>query len=148
MSETATPEQRAKAWRDARDRARKHGIRVFQVEGSGQWIATSSKPGVAYALTVVRNVAYGCECAGADYGNDVCMHKAAFYDHIGAFPDPLQAMEDEDIAREAASNTEAKDCVWCRGRGSDYNPAAQERRPCWWCEGTGKATIRIGWPQF
>ena len=39
------------------------GIRVCQLQGSGQWVATSgSQSGIAYEVLVTGNVAHGCDC--------------------------------------------------------------------------------------
>jgi hypothetical protein len=79
-------------WLAAAERATKHDIRVAQLQGSGQWIATSgSQAGVAYELDVTRNVAHGCSCLASLNGDPVCQHRAAFYQLLGALPIVEQA---------------------------------------------------------
>ena len=67
-------------------RARRHGRHAGpQLQGTGQWIATSgSDATVAYELRVTGNVAHGCDCLAGLNGDPVCKHRAAFYLLIGA----------------------------------------------------------------
>ena len=79
---SATPER----WQQALSRAIANGVKVFQVAGSGEHVATSaSEPG-----TVYRTDGVSCECAAAVLGNDpVCCHRAAFWLHVGVLdPEP------------------------------------------------------------
>jgi hypothetical protein len=77
-------------WQSALGRALDNGVRVYQVAGTGQWIATSaSKPGVCFAVTTEA-----CECEAAQLGNDpVCQHRAALRCELGLLwpdaPTPL-----------------------------------------------------------
>ena len=67
-------------WRTAAESAEQEGIRVCQLQGSGQWIATSgSQAGAAYEIEVTGNVAHGCDCLAGLNGDPVCKHRAAFY---------------------------------------------------------------------
>jgi hypothetical protein len=126
-------------WRQARDRARAEGIVVSQVAGSGQWVATSgTRRGVAYALAVTGNLAHGCECPAGQHEQDVCKHRAAFYDLIGAFPALTDVLEAEDLARDAAAIAAPRPCSWCAGRGKSFSEHYLEIRPCGWCDGTGE----------
>src|SRR4051812_9430684 len=69
----------------AAEHAMAEGIRVCQLQGSGQWVATSgSQSGVAYELLVIGNVAHGCDCLAGMNGDPCCKHRAAFYLLIGA----------------------------------------------------------------
>lgn len=71
-------------WHKAAQRAITEQIAVAQLQGSGQWIATSSQPGVAYELAVTGNVAHGCSCLAGMNDDPVCKHRAAYYLLIGA----------------------------------------------------------------
>jgi hypothetical protein len=79
-------------WQNAAARAITEGIRIAQVQGSGQWIATSgTQDGVAYAVEVTGNIAHGCDCLAGLNDDPVCKHRAAYYLLIGALnpePDP------------------------------------------------------------
>src|SRR5215217_9311554 len=72
-------------WQAALRRALDNGIRVYQISGTGEWIATSaSEPGVAYRCNERE-----CECEAATFGNDpVCQHRAALRCELGIlFPE-------------------------------------------------------------
>src|SRR5215212_4112996 len=60
-----TPER----WQSALRRALDNGVRVYQISGTGEYVATStSKPGTAY-----RCSERDCECEAALFGGDpVC----------------------------------------------------------------------------
>jgi hypothetical protein len=78
-------------WQKAAERAVEHDIRVAQLHGSGQWVATSSsQAGVAYELEVTGAIAHGCSCLAGLNDDPVCQHRAAFYLLIGALvlPEP------------------------------------------------------------
>ena len=81
-------------WLKAAERAVSEGIQCRQLQGSGQWIATSgSQDGVAYEVQVAGSVAFGCDCLAGMNGDPVCKHRAAYYLLIGALtldpePDP------------------------------------------------------------
>jgi hypothetical protein len=101
-------------WHNAAARALEHGIRVAQLQGSGQWIATSgSQPGVAYELAITGNVAHGCSCLAGLNDDPVCQHRAAFYLHLGAL----------DLSPEPAGPAPrlAVDCPDCHGCGVVYD---------------------------
>jgi hypothetical protein len=140
MSTTTRP---ADKWIAARDRAITERVVVYQVEGTGQWVATSgTKPGVAYALEVTGNVVAHCDCPAGAHDN-ICKHQAAFYALIGAIPTTVDALEAEDIARDAAATIAPRPCTWCSGRGRSFNDYHLEVRPCSWCEGTGSSTAIV-----
>jgi hypothetical protein len=67
-------------WQSALMRALDAGIHVYQVSGTGQWVATSaSKPGVCFAVTTDE-----CQCEAAMLGGDaVCLHRAALRCELG-----------------------------------------------------------------
>jgi hypothetical protein len=67
-------------WSAALDRARREGVTVRQLTGSGAWISTSaSDPHVAYEVSVHR-----CTCKAAEMGGDpICKHRAALRAHLG-----------------------------------------------------------------
>ena len=82
-------------WQKAAQRAIDEAIQVRQLQGTGQWIATSgTQSGVAYELSVTGNIAYGCDCLAGLNDDPVCKHRAAWYLAIGALtfiPDPAPA---------------------------------------------------------
>jgi hypothetical protein len=72
----ATPER----WRAAIARARKEGVEVRQLVGSGGWIATSgTNRRAAYELEVTAGYVHGCACQAAAFDDPVCKHRAAFW---------------------------------------------------------------------
>lgn len=78
-------------WIKAAQRAAAEGVQVRQLQGSGQWIATSgSDAGVAYEVAVTGNVAHGCDCLAGLNNDPVCKHRAAWFLMVGALnPTPL-----------------------------------------------------------
>ena len=117
----ATPER----WQKAAQRAIAEGVRVFQVAGSGQWVANSgSDPNAAYEVAVTGNVAHGCTCLAGLNDDPVCKHRAAFYLMIGSLSiDP----EPEPPAPAAP----APICFRCRGNDAG----------CPVCQGAGVAAL-------
>src|SRR5215213_8017848 len=100
-------------WEKAAERAAQEGIRVCQVQGTGQWIATSgSQSGTAYEVAVTGNVAHGCDCLAGLNGDPVCKHRAAFYLLIGALviPEP-----------EPPAPAPLVECPDCNGCGVHYD---------------------------
>jgi hypothetical protein len=81
-------------WQQAAQRAVTEGIQIRQLQGSGQWVATSGHDAtVAYEVQVAGNVAFGCDCLAGLNGDPVCKHRAAYYLLVGALtldpePDP------------------------------------------------------------
>ncbi|MFT4040961.1 MAG: hypothetical protein QM692_22450 [Thermomicrobiales bacterium] len=79
-------------WQKAAERAVAEGIRIYQLQGSGAWIATSgSDASTAYELDITNNVAHGCSCLAGLSGDPCCKHRAGFYVLIGAIdltPEP------------------------------------------------------------
>lgn len=128
-----TRTESAARWHKAAERAVAEGIQVAQLQGSGQWIATSSQPGTAYELDVTGNVAHGCSCLAGLNDDPVCKHRAAFYLLIGALdltpePDPPAP--------------EASMCRACCGGGVIYNRDLERAGwlypPCAVCQGSGR----------
>lgn len=77
---TSTPER----WQAALARARKEGIEVRQLVGSGGWIATSGTDRrAAYELDVTSGVVHGCACPAALHDDPVCKHRAAYWLALG-----------------------------------------------------------------
>ena len=71
-------------WKAAMARARKEGVEVRQLVGSGAWIATSgSDPHGAYELAVTAGIVHGCACQAASHNDPVCKHRAAFWVALG-----------------------------------------------------------------
>jgi hypothetical protein len=82
----STPER----WRAALARARKEGVEVRQLVGSGGWIATSgTNQRAAYELDVTGGVVHGCACPAALHDDPVCKHRAAYWVALGIV-DPAQ----------------------------------------------------------
>lgn len=82
-------------WQRAAARAVDETIQVRQLQGTGQWIATSgTQDGVAYELSGTGNIAHGCDCLAGLNDDPVCKHRAAWYLLVGALdrtPDPAPA---------------------------------------------------------
>lgn len=73
-------------WRAALARAKKEGIEVRQLAGSGGWIATSgANHDAAYELEVTAGVVHGCACQAAQHDDPVCKHRAAFMAAAGVW---------------------------------------------------------------
>ncbi|MFN8593044.1 MAG: hypothetical protein U0031_16430 [Thermomicrobiales bacterium] len=86
----ATPER----WQAAIARAKKEGVEVRQLVGSGGWIATSgTNRHAAYELEVTGGYVHGCACQAAAFDDPVCKHRAAFWLAAG-IADPSQAAPD------------------------------------------------------
>jgi hypothetical protein len=65
----STPER----WQAALVRARKEGVEVRQLVGSGGWIATSGTDRrAAYELDVTGGIVHGCACPAALHDDPVC----------------------------------------------------------------------------
>jgi uncharacterized Zn finger protein len=79
-------------WQKAAQRAIAEGVQVFQIDATGQWIATSgSTAHTAYEVAVTGNIAHGCTCPAGMNGDPVCKHRARFFLLIGALsldPEP------------------------------------------------------------
>ncbi|MBW3631859.1 MAG: hypothetical protein KY456_02405 [Chloroflexi bacterium] len=82
----STPER----WQAALARARKEGVEVRQLVGSGGWIATSgTNQRAAYELAVTGGIVHGCACPAALHDDPVCKHRAAYWVALGIV-DPAQ----------------------------------------------------------
>lgn len=107
-------------WRAAADRAALEGVEVFQIVGSGQWVATSgTRTGIAYGLAVTGNIAHGCDCPAGQHEDDCCKHRAAFFRHIGAL-----------------AVVERQNCPDCSGGGYLWYRSGYTE-PCGACGGSG-----------
>ena len=83
-------ESTLKRWQAALTRARKEGVEVRQLVGSGGWIATSGTDHrAAYELEVTGGVVHGCACPAALHDDPVCKHRAAYWVALGVV-DPAQ----------------------------------------------------------
>ncbi|MCC6421706.1 MAG: hypothetical protein IT429_26095 [Gemmataceae bacterium] len=124
-------------WLKAAERAVTEGIQIRQLQGSGQWVATSGHDAtVAYEVQVAGNVAFGCDCLAGLNGDPVCKHRAAYYLLVGALsldPEP-----------EPPAPAVAQDCPACHGCGVVYDPALEQAGwlypACPACHGRGTAT--------
>ena len=87
QTQTRTRVENPARWAKAAERAMREGIQVRQLQGSGQWVASSgSDVTVAYELGVTGAVAHGCDCLAGLNADPVCKHRAAFYVLVGALP--------------------------------------------------------------
>jgi hypothetical protein len=133
QSETPIRGETPARWEKAAERAEIEGIRVCQLQGSGQWIATGgSQSGMAYEVAVTGNVAHGCDCLAGMNGDPVCKHRAAFYLLIGALvvPEP-----------EPPAPALVVDCAECHGCGVLFDRQLERRGllypTCPTCGGAG-----------
>jgi hypothetical protein len=91
----STPER----WQAALARARKEGVEVRQLVGSGGWIATSGTDRrAAYELDVTGGIVHGCACPAALHDDPVCKHRAAYWVALGI----VDAAQIEEISPIAA----------------------------------------------
>ncbi len=66
-------------WRQALVRARRGGLQLRQLVGSGAWVATSERDEeAAYMVTE-----YECDCFAAEFGDPVCKHRAMLRYRLG-----------------------------------------------------------------
>src|SRR5829696_2926102 len=109
-------------WMKAAERAVAEGVQIRQLQGSGQWIASSgSDSTVAYEVAVTGNVAHGCGCLAGLNDDPICKHRAAFYLLIGALdPEPKPPASAASVI-----------CFHCRGAAAG----------CPVCQGAGAASL-------
>jgi hypothetical protein len=92
QSQTRVRVENPARWAKAAERAIAEGIQVRQLQGSGQWVASSGGDAtVAYELDVTGAVAHGCACLAGLNNDPICKHKAAFFILVGAIdphPEP------------------------------------------------------------
>jgi len=136
QQQTRTRIENPARWTAAAERAVTEGIQVRQLQGSGQWVATSgSSSGVAYEVAVTGNVAHGCDCLAGLNSDPVCKHRAAFYLLIGA----LDLTPEPDPPALGA----AGECPECHGCGVIYSRDLERAGwlypPCAACAGSGIA---------
>jgi hypothetical protein len=121
-------------WLKAAERAVEAGIQVRQLQGTGQWIATSgTDPNAAYELQVTGAIAHGCDCLAGLNNDPICRHRAAFYLLVGAIdptPEP-----------DPPAPAGLRDCPACRGCGVFYDRELERLGllypACRACAGTG-----------
>ena len=138
QSRTRTRGENPARWFRAAERAENEGVRVCQLQSSGQWIATSgTASGTAYEVQIIGNVAHGCDCLAGMNGDPVCKHRAAFYLLIGALdlsPEPVGPAP-------GAGN----DCPHCNGCGVHYGRELERLGllypTCRECGGSGVITV-------
>jgi len=114
QQQTRTRIENPARWTAAAERALAEGVQVRQLQGSGQWVASSgSDSTIAYGIAVTGNVAHGCDCLAGLNSDPVCKHRAAFYLLIGALdltPEPDPPALGSEI-----------DCPECHGCGVIYS---------------------------
>ena len=115
-------------WQSALKRATDKGVKIFQIESTGVYVATSgSRPITAYQTDGIR-----CECPAGVAGDPVCQHRAKFWQAMGMLElDGPQAV--------ACASYDATGQVWLEGSWS-----ADE---CWYCSGRGSRDVvldRVG----
>src|SRR5829696_7698832 len=105
-------------WMKAAERAVAEGVQIRQLQGSGQWIASSgSDSTVAYEVQVTGIVAHGCGCLAGLNNDPVCKHRAAFYLLISALdPEPEPPASAAPVICFRCHGAEA-DCPVCQGAG-------------------------------
>lgn len=107
-----TPVTIEKRWQDALRRSIDRDIHVAQVNDTGAWVALSgSTPGLAYSLHITGGIAHGCSCPAAQHGNDICIHRAAWYAYIGALG-VADAPRDEEGHAESPGQRSAENSLW------------------------------------
>lgn len=132
MLQSRTRVENPARWKKAAERAVAEGIRVYQLQGSGAWVATSgTDASTAYELEVTGNVAHGCSCLAALNNDPCCKHKAAYFVAIGALslaPEPKPPVP--------------VICPVCDGDRVIYDPIALKNGgwnpKCTACQGTGR----------
>ena len=95
VEETTRRASTPRRWQAALTRARKEGVEVRQLVGSGGWIATSGTDRrAAYELDVTGGVVHGCACPAALHDDPVCKHRAAYWVALGIVdPALIEAIE-------------------------------------------------------
>lgn len=73
-------------WQEALHRAIKEGVKVSQINHSGQWIATSgTRAGESYEIMVFWKddmAVLQCSCLAGEHNDPVCKHRARwFFEH-------------------------------------------------------------------
>ncbi len=92
---TATRVSTPARWASALDRAASRGITVRQDPSTGTFTAPSTDGTRHYVVSW-----YGCECAAAQGGDPVCLHRAAYRNHCQE--------EDRAVARQLREAIEAE----------------------------------------
>lgn len=87
------PHNTSDRWRQAHDRAKASGIKVFELGRSRYAVTSSSTPGKAYE---VRLVPESCTCPAAAFGDPVCIHRAAVRALLNPEPEPPHQPFDPD----------------------------------------------------
>lgn len=117
IERTSRPDTQER-WSRALDRAHVAGVQVYQCQGSGQWIATSSSdPNAAYECDGVD-----CTCAAALLGGDpVCCHRAAVREKLAGGSDspepPCTRCDGTGRYADALTSWDSVICDRCNGGG-------------------------------
>jgi hypothetical protein len=113
-------------WQSALKRANDKGVKIYRIESTGQFIATSGTTvTTAYAVDGVR-----CECAAAVHGDPVCQHRAAYWAAQGML-----------TVEETVPATRA--CYPCDGSGQVWSEGSWSPDPCFYCRGKGRVDTHI-----
>ena len=120
--QTRTRVENPVRWTKAAERAMAEGIRVCQLQGSGQWVATSgSQSGVAYEVLVTGNMGTRSDCCAGNVTPSACKHRAAWYLLVGALDLPPEP--------EPPAPILTSDCPECHGCGVHYSRELPARGP-------------------
>lgn len=108
-------------WQSALRRADEKNVRLYRVEVSGAYIATSgTTTTVAYQTDGIS-----CECAAAVQGDPVCIHRARFWQAMGM------------LALEVEPAPATMSCTFCRGTGEFWADGQWSADTCGACNGRG-----------
>jgi DnaJ-class molecular chaperone len=111
-------------WTAALKRATDKGVKIYRIESTSQFIATSGTTvTTGYATDGVE-----CECMAAVHGDPVCQHRAAYW--------AAQGMLTLDDAAPAT-----RPCGACGGSGECWRDGQFTPDPCFYCRGAGAVDV-------
>lgn len=117
-------------WHAAVRRADEKSVKLFQIESTGVYIATSG----TRHLVAYRTDGIECECAAAVAGDPVCLHRARYWQAMGMLE--LDETTPETVA-----------CFPCDGSGKLWSAGSWSPDRCGFCSGAGVVEVvldRIG----
>ena len=113
-------------WQAALRRANDKGVKVYKLETIGVYVATSG----SRSLVCYRTDGASCECAAAQSGDPVCVHRAKYWQVAG-----MLTLDD------AAPAT--MPCGPCEGTGQIWSEGQWSADPCFICSGRGCVDVVI-----